>query len=269
MSDDRSKTPPLVGVAPTERVDYGQYEIDRVDLGARMGRYELRAVVGSGGMGVVFEARDPDCDRTVAVKVLRRPGDSSEGTTRLRREGQIMARLTHPNVIRVYDVGVAHGHTFVAMEYVAGGTLHDWLERAPRTPAEIVAVFVDAGRGLAAAHDAGLIHRDFKPANVLVGDDGRVLVTDFGLARSSGHGGGEADAAGGLDHRSQRLTLTRQGEIVGTPAYMAPGQLLGGPVDVRADQFSFCVSMWRALFGTAPFAGDLWRSWSPRPRPVW
>ena len=246
----------MVGAAPTERVDNGQYDVDRVGLGASMGRYELRAVVGSGGMGVVFEAHDPELDRMVAVKVLRRPGEHSDGTTGLRREGQIMARLTHLNVIRVYDVGVAHGHEFVAMEYVAGGTLHDWLQRAPRTAAEIVAVFVDAGRGLAAAHDAGLVHRDFKPANVMVGDDGRVLVTDFGVARSAGHICGEAGAAGGPESRSHGSTLTRHGEVVGTPAYMAPEQLLGGQVDARADQFSFCVSLWRALFGSAPFGGD-------------
>jgi TolB-like protein/Flp pilus assembly protein TadD/predicted Ser/Thr protein kinase len=207
-----------------------------IGLGARLGRYELRALIGSGGMGMVFEAHDPELNRTVAVKVLHTTGDSDDRAARLRREGQTMARLTHANVVRVYDVGATRGQAFVAMEYVSGGTLRHWLERAPRHPAEIIAAFVDAGRGLAAAHDAGLVHRDFKPSNVLVGDDGRVLVTDFGIARGS-------DPA--LAH----------GDTSGTPAYMAPEQLAGRVVDARADQFSFCVGLWRALFGSPPFAG--------------
>ncbi len=224
-----------------------------IELGARMGRYELRRVVGTGGMGMVFEAHDPELARTVAVKVLRGSTGvaGSDGERRLRREGQTMARLTHGNVLRVYDVGLDHGHVFVAMEFVDGGTLGEWLTREPRTPAEITAAFVQAGRGLAAAHDAGLVHRDFKPANVMVADDGRVLVTDFGLARAPS-ADAAAPAAGG-ELRSDSMTVTREGHQVGTPAYMAPEQHGGGAVDARADQFSFCVSMWRALFGGPNF----------------
>jgi tetratricopeptide (TPR) repeat protein len=202
-------------------------------LGARLGRYELKSMIGAGGMGVVFAAHDPQLDRTVAVKVLHvsMGKGSTDGELRLQREGQTMARLSHPNVIRVYDVGSAQGSLFVAMEYVDGGTLQQWLSRAARSAAEILAAFVQAGRGLAAAHDAGLIHRDFKPSNVLVGADGRVLVTDFGLARSS-------DAAADPD-----------GAVEGTPGYMAPEQRTGGALDARADQFSFCVSLAKALDG--------------------
>jgi tetratricopeptide (TPR) repeat protein len=232
-----------------------------IALGATMGRYQLRALVGAGGMGVVFEALDPELDRSVAVKVLRgKTGQGSEGEARLRREGQTMARLTHPNVIRVYDVGVSHGHLFVAMEFIAGGTLADWLEAAPRTATEILTVFVHAGRGLAAAHRAGLVHRDFKPSNVLVSrDDGRVLVTDFGLARpaSDTGGGGHGPTSATIDPASLGVaaTLTRAGTFVGTPGYMAPEQYNALPIDARADQFSFCVALWRGLFGTAPYDG--------------
>ncbi len=221
------------------------------DLGARMGRYELRSVLGAGGMGVVFEAIDPELDRAVAVKVLlsRAGGLDSAGAARLRREGVTMARLTHPNVIRVYDVGVAMGHVFVAMELVRGCTLADWVARSRRSPEEIIAAYVQAGRGLAAAHDAGLVHRDFKPQNVLVGDDGRVLVTDFGLAREVG---AEETIEPGTTLRSPAGSVTRTGEVLGTPGYMAPEQALGGVIDARADQFSFCVALWRALGGSAP-----------------
>ena len=225
-----------------------------------MGRYQLVTVVGAGGMGVVFEARDPELDRTVAVKILRESTSASEtdGARRLRREGQTMARLAHPNVLRVYDVGVDHGHVFVAMEFVSGGTLAHWLAREPRTPDAVVAAFVEAGRGLAAAHDAGLVHRDFKPANVMVASDGRVLVTDFGLARSPA---AEQDAPSespdlSLTTTPPTETVTREGQRVGTPAYMAPEQHAGRPVDARADQFSFAVALWRALYGTPPYAGS-------------
>ena len=229
-----------------------------VTTGMTLGRYRLRERIGEGGMGVVFAAHDPELDRTVAVKVLhpRLGGPGSSGAQRLRREGQTMARMAHPNVIRVYDVGIQGDVVFVAMEYVAGGTLKSWLEKAPRSDDEILAAFGQAARGLAAAHDADLVHRDFKPSNVLVSDDGRVLVTDFGVARASLEPRPPDSAAAGIDPLG--ATVTQAGSLVGTPAYMAPEQLLGRAIDGRADQFSFCVALWRALYGKPPFAGDSW-----------
>jgi serine/threonine protein kinase len=229
-----------------------------IALGATMGRYELRRVVGTGGMGVVFEALDPELARPVAVKVLRAQsgGGDDDAAARLRRESRSMAQLTHPNVIRVYDVGVAHGHAFVAMELVVGTTLTGWLAAAAREPAEILGVFAQAGLGLAAAHAIGLVHRDFKPGNVMVADDGRVLVTDFGLARAAREQAEEEGAPEGMRVPIVASTITLPGQFVGTPAYMAPEQYAGGAIDARTDQFSFCVALWRALYGVAPFAGD-------------
>jgi tetratricopeptide (TPR) repeat protein len=171
---------------------------------------------------------------------------------RLRREAQAMAQLAHPNVVAVHDVGVYEDRVFVAMEYVQGTTLAHWLAAAPRTQREILGAFIAAGRGLAAAHAAGLVHRDFKPENVMVGDDGRVRVGDFGLARP-------------FDTRVARFAkpatdtptdLTSTGVVVGTPLYMAPEQYLGDPADARTDQFSFCVALHGAIYGVRPFAGD-------------
>jgi tetratricopeptide (TPR) repeat protein len=229
-----------------------------VTPGMTLGRYRLRERIGEGGMGVVFAAYDPELDRTVAVKVLHPGlgGAGSRGEERLRREGQTMARMAHPNVIRVYDVGVQGDIVFVAMEYIAGGTLKSWLADAPRSADTILAAFAQAARGLAAAHDADLVHRDFKPSNVLVSDDGRVLVTDFGVARASIDPPSHQGDAPGVDPLGH--TMTRAGSLVGTPAYMAPEQLQGRPVDGRADQFSFCVALWRALYGKAPYAGESW-----------
>ncbi|MCA1664204.1 MAG: serine/threonine-protein kinase, partial [Myxococcales bacterium] len=226
--------------------------------GMTLGRYRLRERIGEGGMGVVFAAYDPELDRTVAVKVLHPGlgGPGSRGEERLRREGQTMARMAHANVIRVYDVGVQGDIVFVAMEHIAGGTLKSWLADAPRSADEILATFAQAARGLAAAHDANLVHRDFKPSNVLVSNDGRVLVTDFGVARASIDPPSRDGAAALVDPLG--ATMTRAGSLVGTPAYMAPEQLQGRPVDGRADQFSFCVALWRALYGKAPYAGESW-----------
>jgi tetratricopeptide (TPR) repeat protein len=224
----------------------------QVQLGA-MGRYELRRIVGTGGMGIVFEAYDPELDRTIALKVLRGTSDP-DGERRLRREGQVMARLAHPNLIRVYDVGVADGHPFVAMEFIDGGTLGDWIAREPPRPQAVVLdAFLQAGRGLAAAHAVGLVHRDFKPANVLVSAAGRIVVTDFGLARA------DVEPAPESQPRAPAATpvgsMTRTGEVMGTPAYMAPEQHATAAVDARADQFSFCVALWRALYGVPPYPG--------------
>ncbi|MGD0526744.1 MAG: protein kinase [Polyangiaceae bacterium] len=205
--------------------------------GTAVGRYVLRALVGVGGMGQVFEAYDPELARKVAIKVLNASGtDEQMGllAERMRHEGQAMAKLSHPNVVAVHDVGTVDGRVFVAMEYVEGATLRAWL-RTERSWEEALDVLSHAGRGLAAAHAAGLVHRDFKPDNVLVGDDGRVRVTDFGLAHAP-------DAQ-------------RTGAIAGTPPYMAPEALAGGPIDARSDVFGFCVTLHEALYGVRPFGG--------------
>jgi tRNA A-37 threonylcarbamoyl transferase component Bud32 len=220
---------------------------DDVDMPARVSRYVLTRVIGAGGMGIVFAAHDPELDRTVAVKLLRtdavdpRSRDALEN--RLRREARAMAKLSHPNVVAVYDVGVEGDRVFVAMELVIGVTLASWLEEQ-HTLADILETFRAAGNGLAAAHDKGIIHRDFKPGNVLVGIDGRVRVTDFGIAK--------------LEPTPSRVstTLTAINAALGTPYYMAPEQFLGEAVDARADQFSLCVALYAAVHGVRPFDGN-------------
>lgn len=234
-----------------------------------MGRYVVLEPIGHGGMGVVLAAFDPELGRKVAIKLLHATaGRGSLGRSRMLREAQALARLSHENVVAVHDVGVADGRVFIAMEFVAGVTLSAWLTNNERSWPEIIKVFVDAGRGLAAAHAAGLVHRDFKPHNVLIGDDGRARVTDFGLARS--RPGRDSSGGDSLHESMERsvgeiatgelsveteLTLTRTGDHVGTPAYMAPEQFDGGEVDPNADQFSFCVALYEALYGERPFAG--------------
>ncbi|WP_164021330.1 tetratricopeptide repeat protein [Pyxidicoccus trucidator] len=223
--------------------------------GARVGRYVLLRRVGEGGMGVVFAAYDPDLDREVALKLLK-PGavTDAEARGRLVREAQALARLSHPNVVTVHDVGLDGDTVFLAMELVRGRTLRHWLAEAPRPWREVLARFLQAGQGLAAAHAVGLVHRDFKPDNVLLGDDGQVRVTDFGLARL-------APAEPGTEHGPTPEAPPGEGDTLagvrqGTPAYMSPEQWRGQRADARGDQFSFCVALYEALFGQRPFAGD-------------
>ncbi len=225
---------------------------------ASIGRFAVKHKLGEGGMGVVYAAHDAELDRDVAIKLLRSDsGDASSARARLLREARAMARLSHPNVITIYDVGTIGEHVFIAMELVHGTNLRSWLKQRPRTWRGALECFVEAGRGLAAAHGAGIIHRDFKPDNVLVGDDGRVRVLDFGLARASDSEPDEvtpdADSFSPADVM-ERLTLT--GAVIGTPGYMAPEQWRGGIIDHRTDQFAFCVALWEALFGQRPFGGS-------------
>jgi len=229
--------------------------------GTKIGRFVVVGELGKGGMGVVYAAHDRELDRQVALKVLRSAAATDEERTRMLREGQAMARVTHPNVITVYEVGVEGTLVFLAQELLDAGTLGGWLERR-RSHAEIIAKFVEAGRGLAAAHAAGLVHRDFKPDNVLLGTDGRVRVADFGLARALGTDDGAGTATRALVARAQldlargpMSPLTRTGAVMGTPMFMAPEQHLGERADERSDQFSFCVALYHALHGDWPFAG--------------
>jgi hypothetical protein len=217
----------------------------RIGPGTKIGRYVVERRLGAGGMGVVYLAHDPDLERRVAIKIVR-PGLTT-GRTRLLREGQAVARLAHPNVVSVFDVGPFGDDFFIAMEYISGANLDEYL-RGPRRPwREVLDLFLAAGRGLGAAHRAGLVHRDFKPDNVLIGDDGRVVVTDFGLVRSDGGPSGDAVIV------DDELELTRTAGMVGTPAYMSPEQFQQAPIDARSDQFSFCVALWLGLFGSRPF----------------
>jgi len=221
-------------------------------------RYQIEGPVGAGGMGIIYAARDRQLDRLVALKMLRavEAGEVLETLqARVLREARTMARLAHPNVVAVYDVGVLDGLVFVAMEFVEGGNLTDWLKSKSRGWAEVLDVFLPAGRGLAAAHAAGIVHRDFKPDNVLIGKGGRVRVTDFGLARLA------AAPSVGVPHecpkvQSPPVASLTSGLLVGSPAYMAPEQMRGQQADQRSDVFSFCVALWEALFGERPFAGE-------------
>ncbi|MEO8843878.1 MAG: protein kinase [Kofleriaceae bacterium] len=234
-------------------------------IGDRVGRYLVLSTLGAGGMGQVFAAYDPQLDRKIALKVLRANlgANAKEARARLKREAQAIAQLNHPNVVGVYDVGTT-GETedvYIAMEFVEGDTLTTWLKRWPRTWREILEVYHQAARGLMAAHSVGLLHRDFKPDNVLVGGDGRVRVTDFGLARSlfgiDDSGRGPTDVVQPRpDGSPLHVDLTATGTVLGTPRYMPPEQLLGPNIDARSDQFSFCVALYEALYGKHPLEGS-------------
>lgn len=225
----------------------------------KIGRHVILNRLGSGGVGMVYAAYDPELDRRVALKVLRPQGgfgssSSADARTRLRREAQAMAQLNHPNVITVYEVGEVGDEIYISMELVDGEDLSQWIKRGPHPWREVVARFAEAGRGLAAAHGVGLVHRDFKPSNVLAGADGRVRVLDFGLAKLA-----EAPPdPQRLEESGSHLrdtTITYAGAVVGTPAYMAPEQHAGETVDARSDQFSYCVALFEALYGKRPFKG--------------
>jgi eukaryotic-like serine/threonine-protein kinase len=258
------------GVASLAEADGSLAPLDRV------GHYLILAKLGEGGMGVVFAAYDEKLDRKVAIKLLRAlPG--SDAQQRLVREAQALARLSHPNVVQVYEIGERGGQAFLAMEFVDGVTLRTWLRASPRSQADILAVFEAAGRGLAAAHAKGLVHRDFKPDNVMIAGDGRVVVMDFGLAHAklpaeldptqtrersraaedTGELGSGSATMGANSSGRDSLSgdLTRTGALLGTPAYMAPEQFLAAATDARTDQFSFCVALWEALHGARPFRG--------------
>ncbi len=224
---------------------------------ARIGRFTVLEGLGEGGMGIVYAAYDDQLDRKVAVKVLRNDTMRKDPLARDRmlREAQAMARVSHPNIVTVHEVGSHEGEIFIAMEFVRGQSLGGWLHTAPRSWRDSVGALLQAGRGLAAAHAAGLIHRDFKPANVLVGSDGVVKVLDFGLARAVDSTiPGEVTAPLRMSVTSSLdADLTRTGAVIGTPAYMAPEQHLGEPATEKSDQFSFCISLYEALYAQPPF----------------
>jgi tetratricopeptide (TPR) repeat protein len=265
--DDRERPDAVETIADpavTTAGDAGMQPIREVTVGQTIGRHRILGRLGAGGMGVVFEAHDPELDRHIAIKVIHRTSHGSVDTTaraRMKREAQSMAKLSHPNVIVVYDVGEFDEHLYIAMELVDGRSLEDWMNERRRDREQLLEVFQQAGRGLAAAHRAGLVHRDFKPDNVMVElepDDPervrRAVVLDFGLASATGEKLETPDGASSPpDAMSLRVTTT--GAIMGTPAYMSPEQMKGIAADARSDQFSFCVALWEAMHGERPFPG--------------
>ena len=209
--------------------------------GTMIGRFVVRGRLGGGGMGVVLAADDPDLGRRVAIKLVRAGDDRPTLRARLLREAQAMARIDHPHVVRVHEVGDHGPSLYIAMALIEGQTLTAWLT-TPRPWREILAVFRQAGLGLAAIHAAGLVHRDVKPDNVLVDRDGRAHVSDLGLVR----------ALAATSHPALDAALTHTGMVLGTPGFMAPEQQRGDAVDARADQYAFCVALRDALRGAAP-----------------
>ena len=267
--DKDTETVPQRGHAPLRKAEPAAET--RLARGEAVGRFLVLDHIGQGGMGTVYAAWDPQLSRRVALKVLRPESDATE-RARILREARALAQLTHPNVVRVYELGEIDHAPFIAMELIDGSSLKDLL-RNPLPESRRFELFAEAGRGLAAVHGLGIVHRDFKPANVFVGFDRRVCIGDFGLAIASG----EDDSAGrGLPAPEHTPTparldeaLTQQGTVVGTPAYMAPEQLKGEPLDARCDQFSFAVALWSALYDERAFpdgAKGLQRDPPPRPR---
>ncbi|MEM9458850.1 MAG: tetratricopeptide repeat protein [Myxococcota bacterium] len=274
-TQERKEAPRLMGDAsvwsplgsPTISVGVPPSVVADVAIGTTIGRFRVLEQIGAGGMGRVFRAHDPQLDRFVALKVLHRQSDE-RARRRMTREAQAMAALSHPNIVPVFDIGgVTLGGprrvVFIAMELVEGRTLNQWLAAQVRGREAILAVFDGAGAGLAAAHEAGLVHRDFKPSNVLIDRSGRPRVLDFGLARAMDSTASDSiPAASGSSRRLvmhdavlvDSMTLT--GTVLGTPSYMAPEQYEGDPFDHRCDQYAFCVTLWEALFGCRPFRGD-------------
>lgn len=244
------------GAAPAPREGAspaGGAHARREDGAPTLGRFLLLRKLGEGGMGEVFSAYDEQLDRRVAIKLLHAAYASEETQKRMLREAQALARLSHPNVVTVHEVGEVDGDVFVVMEHIEGKNLREWQEEAPRSAEEVLDAYRMAGRGLAAVHAAGMVHRDFKPANAMIGGDGRVRILDFGLAHARGSApadsGAPAPTSGAL-----ASPLTAEGSIVGTPAYMSPEQFFGDPLDARSDQFSFCVALYEALYQRSPFA---------------
>jgi tetratricopeptide (TPR) repeat protein len=276
MARREGGTPPSLGLAdtaaqvsppgtPVSEGEDGWRDVGEAalpDRGALIGRYVVLYKLGAGGMGLVLAAYDPELDRKVALKLLRpraRAGADAVGAAlRLQREALALAKLNHANIVAVHDAGVHGDQVFVAMEFVEGQTLGAWLRARRRTWREVARVFEEAGRGLAHAHAKGLVHRDFKPDNVMLGEDGRVRVMDFGLVRSDNfdtEDGPPTLPEVGKTTPGEVLgsPLTLAGAIVGTPAYMAPEQLRGDPASAHSDQFGFCVALYEALYGHRPF----------------
>nr|MBA3464438.1 serine/threonine protein kinase [Deltaproteobacteria bacterium] len=220
-----------------------------LERGHTVGRYVIGDLLGAGAMGRVYSAWEPELDRRVALKLLVDPGVGAR--ERIVREAQAMAKLDHPNVVGVHEVGTSSDGVYVAMELVEGTTLRAWSD-PPHPWREVVPVLIEIARGLAAVHAAGVIHRDIKPDNIIIGSDGRTRLGDFGLARS---GGGDASST---PSEPTLAAGTPASSVAGTPAYMAPEVLRGGGADRASDQFSFGVVAYESLAGVRPFGGTTW-----------
>jgi tetratricopeptide (TPR) repeat protein len=237
---------------------------DVLQRGATVGRYVVLSLLGRGGMGDVYVAYDAELDRRIALKLLHTGSSTPAARQRLMREARGLGRLSHPHVVQCHDVGEHNGDVFIAMELVEGETLGAWARHSPPPNWEdVLSAYLDAGRGLAAAHDRGLVHRDVKPSNLVRGKDGRVRVVDFGLVAESepssrpGAGPGEGPSAWvGLDEPPRGGGLTAAGAVLGTPLYMAPEQFEGARVGPASDQYALCVSLYEALYGCLPFAAS-------------
>ncbi|MEM7156219.1 MAG: tetratricopeptide repeat protein [Myxococcota bacterium] len=246
----------------TETDGHGPRPGPVLDVGATLGRYQIGERLGYGSMGSVFAAHDPMLDRQVALKVLHSDPTGTRGVARMQREARAQARLSHPNVVTINDVGRSGNLVYIAMELVEGQTLRSWLGERTRDWPRVLEVMIQAGQGLVAAHEAGLVHRDFKPDNVMLASDGRVLLADFGIAWSAEESRGtetpssETPAPGEEERGVLAARLTRTGALMGTPRYMAPEQFEGLEPDPRADQWAFCVVMWELLFGQHPVPGE-------------
>lgn len=243
--DDRS-LPPTRGGAP----------VNLPEIGDRVGRYVLEHRVGEGGMGVVWRAWDPEVGRRVAIKLVRTGGSADPKLyARLRREARALARVHHPGVVSLFDMGRTQAGSFLALEFVSGTHLRRWLAHGIRTPSQIVGVIAQAARALAAVHRAGVVHRDVKPTNILVADDGRVVIVDFGLALGVGDSEGSR-SSGECDDPLLCARLTKTNMVVGTTSYMSPEQLLGRDVDERSDLFALAVTATEALAGRRPWSAS-------------
>ncbi|HTE51985.1 MAG TPA: serine/threonine-protein kinase [Kofleriaceae bacterium] len=242
--------------------------VPQIQPGTWIGNYRVDRTVGAGGMGVVYRGVDRSLARAVAIKVLNRPEEDPVDhgdRARLERESHALARLSHRNVVTIYQVGEHGGRRYLAMEYIEGGTVREWLAAAPRSARDVVDVFVQVGHGVAAVHEAGFVHRDIKPDNLLVGADGRVRLGDFGLVVSAGSdddasGRGQRDGRDALDPRAlarRRSTGLTESALMGTPRYMAPEVLRGELADQRSDQWSYCAALWEALSSAPAFPGGL------------
>jgi serine/threonine-protein kinase len=251
--DSQERTVRLPAGAEHETVRSDLLFTDPGEQPRRCGRFTVLQRIGRGAMATVYSAHDAELDRLVAVKLLHGDGDR-DARARVQREAQALARISHPNVVQIFEIGSYGAQMFVAMELVDGPTLTEWRAARPRALAEIVDMYIQAGRGLVASHSAGIIHRDYKADNVIVGRDGRARVADFGLARVL-----RSPPAPALPEPdptpAASLEITRAGTIMGTPAYMSPEQHRSAAVDERSDQFNFCAALYEALYGRRPFSG--------------